>query len=357
VASKPTIKDVAQRAGVSKATVSYVLNNNPDQAISDGVKKRVWDAAYALNYHPAAAAVGLARRRSRNIGVVLYKDDSAITNQFYSFVIEGIVDETMDQDYNLLFSHVGSTYTGLRNLPKIIREANVAGVLFVSRIYPKMLRDIQETGIPVVVIDPYPSVRDVTSIQIDNYEGGKLAAEHLIGLGHEHVAFFGKVGDRPSIVQRVEGFVRAVTRHGLPFSRKEDIISCASPTFQEAYARGNELLRRKRKLTGIFCGTDLMAAGLLRAANEQGRLVPNDLSVVGFDNIIMANYTSPPLTTLDVPKQDMGRRGAARLLELVERRARKATKEVVPVALHIRGSTAAPPAQADARARVRLVRS
>jgi LacI family transcriptional regulator len=357
VASKPTIKDVAKRAGVSKATVSYVLNNNPDQAISDTVKKRVWDAAYALNYHPAAAAVGLARRRSRNIGVVLYKDDSAISNQFYSFVIQGIVNETMEQDYNLLFSHVGSTYTGLRSLPKIIREANVAGVLFVSRIYPRMLHDIQETGIPVVVIDPYPSVRDVTSIQIDNYEGGKVAAEHLIELGHEHLAFLGKVSDRPSIVQRAEGFVRTVVRQGLPFSRREDIIACSAPTFQEGYIRGSELLRRKRKLTAIFCGTDLMAAGLLRATHEQGRSVPADVSVVGFDDITMANYTSPPLTTLSVPKQQMGRRGAARLLEIIERRTRKTAKEIVPVELRVRGSTGAPPAFADARARVRLVRS
>jgi LacI family transcriptional regulator len=355
VASKPTIKDVAQKAGVSKATVSYVLNNNPDQAISDTVKQRVWDAAYALNYHPAAAAVGLARRRSRNIGVVLYKDDSAITNQFYSFVIQGIVNETMDQDYNLLFSHVDSTYTGPRNLPKIIREANVAGVLFVSRIYPRMLHDIQETGIPVVAIDPYPSVKDVTSIQIDNYEGGKLAADHLVGLGHQHVACLGKVSDRPSIVQRAEGFARAITRHRLPFSRKEDIIACDAPNFQDGYTQGNELLRRKRKLTAIFCATDLMAAGLLRAAHEQGRSVPGDLSVVGFDDITMGNYTSPPLTTLCVPKQQMGRRGAVRLLELIERRTRKTSKEVVPVELLIRSSTSAPPAEAGAR--VRLVRS
>jgi LacI family transcriptional regulator/LacI family purine nucleotide synthesis repressor len=340
MATKPTIKDVAKRAAVSKATVSYVLNNNPDQAISDAVKKRVWDAAYALNYHPAAVAVGLARRRSRNIGVILQKDNSAIVNPFYSFIIQGIVDETMEQDYNLLFSHVGSTYPGHRSLPKIIREANVAGVIFVSRIYPRMVHDIQESGIPVVAIDPYPSARGIDSVQIDNYQGGKLAADFLVGLGHQHFVFFGRVSDRPSIVQRCEGFVRELARHGVSFSRKQDIVSCSQPVFPEGYARGCELLRRKREVTAVFCASDLMAAGLLRAAHEQGRSVPNDLSVVGFDDIMMSNYTAPPLTTVYVPKQQMGRLGVARLLEMVERRTRKATKAVVPVELLVRGSTA-----------------
>jgi len=208
----------------------------------------------------------------------------------------------------------------------------------------------------VVAIDPYPSARGVTSIQIDNYEGGKLAADHLVELGHEHFAFLGRCSDRPSIVQRCEGFVRALGRHDISFSRKEDIISCTAPNFQEGYARGAELLRRKRRVTAIFCGTDLMAAGLLRAAHEAGRAVPADLSVVGFDDITMANYTSPPLTTVYVAKEQMGMLGAKRLLELVERRPRKTTKVLVPVEMRVRGSTAAPGAHADERARVRLVR-
>jgi DNA-binding LacI/PurR family transcriptional regulator len=166
----------------------------------------------------------------------------------------------------------------------------------------------------------------------------------------------GEVRDRPSIVQRVDGFVRAVKRYGLPFSRKEDVVACSVPIFQEGYDHGRELLRRKRKLTAIFCASDLMAAGVLRAAHEQGRIVPADLSVVGFDDITMANYTSPSLTTLFVPKEEMGKRGAACLLELVEGRSRRTTKEVVPVELRVRGSTAAPSAQANERVRVRLVR-
>src|SRR5258708_28852318 len=106
--SKPTIRDVAKKAGVSIATVSYVLNNNSDEVISDQAKARVWSAVRALNYHRAAAAVSLARQRTRNIGIILNPGHSDVTNPFYSFVIQGIIREVMDHDYNLLFSYLES---------------------------------------------------------------------------------------------------------------------------------------------------------------------------------------------------------------------------------------------------------
>ncbi len=345
--SKPTIKDVAKKAGVSTATVSYVLNNNPDEVISEKAKKRVWDAAKQLNYHPAAAAVGLARQRSKNLGVILYQDDSAVTNQFYSFVIQGVIREAMDRDYNLLFSYVESTYKTNRDLPKIIREANVAGVIFVSRVLPRMLRDIQEAGIPVVAIDNYPQMKGISSIQIDNRGGGNLAAEHLIGLGHKHVAFLGNVIDRPSIVQRCEGFVHALERHQMPFARERNVVDCEGLTFQEGYARSLDLLKKNKRLTAIFCANDETAAGALRAAHLLGRTVPRDLSVVGFDNITMTNYTDPPLTTIGVIKEQMGRRATTRLLELVDGLNREVKEERVPVELVVRESTAPPGADAE----------
>src|SRR5258708_10294106 len=140
--SKPTIRDVAKRAGVSIATVSYVLNNNLEEVISDHAKERVRKAVRALNYHRAAAAVSLATKRTRNIGIILYPGHSDVTNPFYSFVIQGIIREAMDRDYNLLFSYVEPKYRGSQDLPKVIREANVAGVLFVRRINPPILSDM-----------------------------------------------------------------------------------------------------------------------------------------------------------------------------------------------------------------------
>jgi LacI family transcriptional regulator, galactose operon repressor len=351
MASKPTIRDVAKRAGVSIATVSYVLNNNPEEVIGDGAKERVRKAVRALNYHRAAAAVSLATQRTRNIGIILYPGHSDVTNPFYSFVIQGIIREAMDRDYNLLFSYVEPRYRGSQDLPKVIREANVAGVLFVGRINPPMLYDIRDSGIAVVAIDHHPKVKKVASIQIDNSGGGELAAKHLVGLGHQALAFVGHVTEISSIVQRSEGFRRALERSGLVRPALREIVTCDTLAFQEGQRRTHELLKRNKAVTGIFCANDEVAAGVLRALHELGRSVPRDMSVVGFDDIIMANFTDPPLTTISVSKEQMGRRATARLLAMVEGQRSDTQEDLVPVELVVRSSTASPRKRVGRRAR------
>jgi LacI family transcriptional regulator len=341
--SKPTIRDVAKRAGVSIATVSYVLNDNSDEAISEQAKHRVRDAVRALNYHRAAAAVNLATQRTRNIGIILYLGQSDVSNPFYSFVIQGIIREAMDRDYNLLFSYVESSYRDSQDLPKVIREANVAGVLFVGHIYPRMLCDILNTGVAVVAIDHHPRIKNVASIQIDNRGGGELAAKHLVGLGHQQFAFVGRVRPLQSIVQRSDGFLRALARQGIVRAAQKEVVPCDTLTFDEGYERSRVLFEKNKRVTAIFCANDEVAAGVLRAVRELGRAVPRDVSVVGFDDIIMANYTDPPLTTISVGKEQMGRRAAARLLDLVEGRRSDTREDVVPVELIVRSSTAPPP--------------
>ena len=320
---------------MSIATVSYVLNSN-SEAISEQVKARVWAAVRALNYHRAAAAVSLARQRTRNIGVILYPVDSDLTNPFYSFVVQGVVREAMERDYNLLFSYIESPYRDRRDLPKIVREANVVGVLFVGRVDPTMAHDIRALGISVVGVDHPPSP-EVPSIQIDNRGGGELAARHLLDLGHTSLAFVGRVERCWSIVERCDAFVASLGR-----TVDKHVVSCASLTFHEGYVRSRELLMTNDHVTAVSCANDEVAAGVLRAVHELGRAVPGDVSVVGFDDIIMSNYTDPPLTTVGVAKERMGRRAAGRLLEIIEGAGGEANEEVVPVQMVIRSSTAAP---------------
>jgi DNA-binding LacI/PurR family transcriptional regulator len=340
--SKPTIRDVAKRAGVSIATVSYVLNDSSEEVISEPAKQRVWTAVRALNYHRAAAAVNLATKRTRNIGIIHYLGQSDVTNPFYSFVIQGVIREAMDRDYNLLFSYVESRYRGAQDLPKMIREANVAGVIFVGRIYPRMLCDTRDSGVAVVAIDHSPRIKGVASVQIDNRRGGELAAQHLIDLGHEQFAFVGCVTRVGSIAERSEGFVRVLEEHGVTRASHKEVILCDTFTFHEGRKRSLELFARNKGVTAIFCANDEVAAGVLRAAREVGLSVPGDVSVVGFDDIIMSNYTDPPLTTISTGKEQMGRQATARLLDLVEGRRTDTHEDLVPVELVVRSSTAAP---------------
>lgn len=350
---RATIKDVARVAGVSTATVSFVLNNNRREAITEVVRRRVLDAARELNYHPSAAAAALARRRIRNVALLFYKADDAITNAFYSFVVQGAIKEAVERDYNLLFSYVDVTYNGYQALPKAVREKNAEGVLCMYRIDARMVRDIQGLGIPVVAVDNFPRVTSVSSIQIDNRRGGRVAADHLFDLGHRDVAMLFPRDARPSIEERLEGFKSAFETYDLKFVRKNHVVVCDTFTFQGGYEAAKRALEQG-KVTGLFCANDEMAAGALRAAHEAGVDVPGSLSVVGFDNIMMSNFVDPPLTTIGIEKEHMGRRAMARLIEIVEGGDRRVHTETAPVDLIVRKSTGKPRERAPSpRARSR----
>ncbi|MES1185374.1 MAG: LacI family DNA-binding transcriptional regulator [Myxococcales bacterium] len=341
---RSTIRDVAERAGVSTATVSFVLNNNPNEVISDKVKKRVLEAAAALSYHPSATAAGLKRKHTHNVGLIFYKEDDAIANQFYSYVVQGAVKEAVERDYNLLFSFMGSSYTGFNDLPKVIRERNVEGVLFIRQTLPKMIKDLQAFGLPIVAIDNTPRIKGIDSLQIDNRLGAGLAAAHLVELGHQRLAFLGPVEPPPSIEERGDGFSERATSFGAP---KPQLIAAAEFTFDAAYAATLKALKAKGKAlpTAIFCANDVMAAGALRAAREAELRVPHDLSVIGFDDIAMSRYTDPPLTTIGVVKEHLGRRAMGLLIERIQGSTAKVFAELAPVSLVLRSSTAAPRAR------------
>jgi len=340
---KPTIKDVAKKAGVSIATVSFVLNKHPSEVISERVKKRVWAAAQALDYHPSATAAGLARKRTKNVAIVFYKDEESISNQFYSFVIQGAIKEAIEKEYNLLFSYINQTYRGYADLPKIVQEKNAEGALFMRLVHPKMVRAIEARGIPVVLIDHYPEIKQVNSLQIDNQTGGLVGAQHLIELGHRRIGMLYAARERPSIEERIQGFRAAFEKYELGFSQRSNLFEARSLTFDGGHEKAREILKRKRRPTALFCANDEIAAGAIRAAHQLGLSVPGDLSVVGFDDITMANYTDPPLTTVGVVKEHMGRRAMSRLLELVEGTDSTVKREVVPVRLAVRESTSHPP--------------
>jgi DNA-binding LacI/PurR family transcriptional regulator len=339
---RATIKDVAKKAGVSTATVSFVLNDNPNETISEAARKRVLDAARELNYHPSAAAAGLARKRNGNVGIVFYKDDDTITNAFYSFVVQGAVKEAIEHNYNLLFSYLDATYKGYQDLPKILREKNAEGVLFMRRLQPRLVKDVTELGIPIVAVDTVPRVENINNVRIDDRRGGLLSGEYLILLGHKHLAMIVPRSPAPSVEDRLNGFRSAFDKYERKFSRALNVIESEALTFESGYEAAHRALEKHKELTALFCSNDEMAAGALRAARELGLKVPRDLSVIGFDDIVMSNYTDPPLTTVSVLKEHMGRRAMARLIELVERVDDRVKTELAPVDFVVRGTTAKP---------------
>jgi LacI family transcriptional regulator len=336
--ARPTIRDVAKRAGVSTTTVSFVLNDNPNETISPPVRQRVWEVARALNYQPSAAASALSRKRTRNVALIFYKDDDVMANNFYSFVVQGAIKEATENDYNLLFSYIESTYTGFGDLPKSIREKNADGALCVRHTDPKMIHDIQSLGIPIVAVDNQPLIRSINTAQIDNERGGILASECLRKLGHRRVACLMPRNPPPSLAERMEGFRIGLEQHGLKFDAKRHVLWTETLSFEAAFDTARALFAKARVPTAIFCGNDEMAAAVLRAARQAGRHVPNELSVIGFDDVWLSRYVDPPLTTIGVEKERLGRRAMGRLLQVVEGNDETIRTERVPVELILRGS-------------------
>jgi DNA-binding LacI/PurR family transcriptional regulator len=340
---RPTIRDVAEKAGVSIATVSFVLNKRPGEAISERVRKRVTKAAEQLAYHPSASARGLATQRTRNLALVSYRDPSAIANPFYSFVVQGIIKETTRREYNLLFSFVDDIYEGAKDLPQAVRERNAEGVLVMHLTSKEMATDIQQLGVPIAAIDVYPHLDDAFCVDIDNVQGAKLATNHLLELGHRRLGFIYGAPERVSIAQRADGFREALAEAGLGRASASALYECEQLNHDSGYARAKELLASPKPPTGIVCANDELAAGVLRAAYELGVSVPRQLSVVGFDNIVMSDYSNPPLTTVGIDKEEMGRRAVAGLLDLVEKKATSLEVVRMHVDLVVRKSTGPAP--------------
>ena len=351
MAKRPTIKDVATKAGVSAATVSFVLNNASGQPIGKAVRDRVQKAAQSLNYHPNASAAHLARRRTRHVAIALYEQETLLSNTFYSRVIEGALKQALDRKYHLLFSYLKADYQGRNDLPTVITQRNTEGVLFIKRLVPEMVADIAAIGMPIVAIDHYPPSPLVGSVSMENRRGGELAAEYLGQLGHKRLAVIAGNVERTSIADRAKGFMDALRRLKLLQGKRQPLWKGASLTFAGGYAAAIKGLQKDPEVTGVFCVNDEMAAGAIRAAHELGYRVPEQLSVVGFDDIDMARYIDPPLTTIGVDKLELGRRAMNQLIDLIEGRAKGVIEERVGVRLVVRGSTASRRRQRPARDR------
>ncbi len=340
---RPTIKDVATKAGASVAAVSFVLNDASGQPIGKAVSERIRRAAQLLNYHPNASAMHLARRSTRHVTIALYEEENLLSNSFYSRVVEGALKLALERNYHLLLSLLKADYRGPNDLPTVITQRNTEGVLFIKRLVPAMVADISAIGMSIVAIDHYPQSPLVGSVSMANRRGGELAAEYLGQLGHKRLAVVAGGLERTSIADRAKGYCEALRRLGLLQGRRQPLWKSDSLTFEGGFAAAMKGLRKDPQVTGVFCVNDEMAAGVIRATHQLGYRVPDQLSVIGFDDIDMARFIDPPLTTIGVDKLELGRKAMSQLIELIEGRAQRVIEETVDVRLVVRGSTGSKP--------------
>lgn len=304
-----TIKQVADTAGVSISTVSHVLNET--RYVSSDLRDRVLAAVAELGYQRNAAARTLRSGKSNTIGLIL--PDSS--NPYFSEIARHIQNTAFDEGFSVLICNTDDYLEKEEIYSALLIEKQVDGVIMIAAgaSGPHIL-DLQKRGIPISVVDRASPEARVDSVQIDNYMGGALATEHLVGLGHRRIAC---VTGRPDVYpsyDRVEGYLGVMHKAGLEIPEQYVVHS----TFRAdgGYEAARTLFSLPEPPTAIFCCNDLMALGAIGAATESGIRCPQELSIVGFDDIQLAQYSNPPLTTIRQPKQEMA---AAATQFLVER--------------------------------------
>jgi LacI family transcriptional regulator len=327
----PTIREVACAAGVSSTTVSHVINET--RFVSEVVRTRVLDAIKDLGYQPNVLARSLRRGETRTIGLIL--PDSA--NPFFAEIGRCIEAAAFDFDYSVVLCNSEGNLRREQHYTEVLTTKQVDGIVFVAAgDHANSLSILLDRGLPFVLIDrDLPDVKADTVLG-DNHQGGYLATRHLLALGHRQIGCISGPSNVTPSAQRVTGYRQALTEVALPI--EESLILRGNFHPESGWAAASKLLRRPTPPTAIFACNDLMAIGVIRAAADAGRRIPEDLAVVGFDDIELSAFTAPPLTTVRQPTTDMGRRAVKLLTDRISSRELPHRREILPPTLTIRKS-------------------
>lgn len=341
---RPTSADVAALAGVSRTTVSFVLNERRDVAISGPTRRRVLDAAKRLGYHPHASARQLAGGRSRTMGLVLRQSAQQVAGDaLLAETLRGIAAAARAADHRVLIEPLAPTNGGYDEL---LRSSRTDGVIVSGpRIDDPALSRLVADGFPIVLQGSLPGLAS-PSVDVDNAAGARLAVEHLIELGHRRI---GAITNAPlaytAASERLEGYRAALRSAGMDFD--ERLVVEAEFDAASGHRAMTSLLERA-PVTAVFVASDVVALGAFAALHEAGLRCPDDVSIVGFDDIPLAAFFDPPLTTVRIPAHDLGLAAGSALLDRIAGRPVPA-RTLLPTELVVRSSTAPPGRRTEGR--------
>jgi len=331
-----TIQDVARAAGVAASTVSRYLNGQ--LKVSPATEAKVLEAVAELGYVPNAAGRNLARRRSGVIGFVVPE----ISNPYFGTIADHVVEEVERHGRLVLLCSHRSQPVKQSSYIDLLATGAIDGMLYLGsfRSNERLAVAIAD-GLPVVVVDePIAGLPPVSAVVMDDYAGGYQATSYLIALGHRRIAFVSGPAELGSVTERLRGYRDALAKNGLDADAQ---VSLAGQfTEQFGMSALTHLLAAAEPPTAAFVASDYIALGVLSAAEAHGIRVPDDLSIVGFDDIRFAQYVRPRLTTIRSPVDRLAQTGVELLFERLADPAAPARTQVLPVELVIRESAAAP---------------
>jgi LacI family transcriptional regulator, galactose operon repressor len=334
----PRLKDVAEAAGVHISTASRALNERTAALLNPQTLERVRETADGLGYRVNGMARALKTRRSLSVGMVV----PDITNPFFPPAVRGAGDVLDQAGYSLLLSSTDNDLGKARRQVAAMLEGQVGGLLLAMALRDDpLVNELRAGGTPLVLVNRTIDRGGVSAVVPDDFHGALEAVEHLHSLGHRRLAFLGGPLATSNGARRRASFEQTVGQFGLP-----EVVALETTAFDEdaGYAAAQTLLTEHPRITGVVAGNDLLAIGIIAAADEQGRKCPADISVVGFNDMLLAGRLQPPLTTIRIPQYDVGARAAELLMALIDDPGRHPETVLISGDLIVRGSTAPPPA-------------
>jgi DNA-binding LacI/PurR family transcriptional regulator len=300
-----TIKDVARVAGVSLGTASLALRESP--AIREVTRRRVLQAAKRLRYQPSAPARSLVTRRTHSVGLLI----SDITNPFFIRAVRAIEDLAQENGYNLILCNTDEDPAKEAEYLRVLMEKRVDGIILATTGARRGVREVRWRRIPLVLFDRELSGIAADTVKVDGVLGGRLATEHLLALGHRRIAIIHGPVQRSTGAERLRGSLEALRDHGIT----PDPALTREGNFKQdtGYRYTQALLDLTPPPTALFCANNLMTVGAIQALQDRKIRVPQDLSLIGYDDMEWWTLTHPPLTTVGQPVYDLGRE-AMRLL-------------------------------------------
>ncbi|MFE2034823.1 LacI family DNA-binding transcriptional regulator [Streptomyces scopuliridis] len=336
MSDRPTLRTVAAKAGVSHQTVSRVVNGDP--TVTGGIRDKVLSAMRLLDYRPSAGARALASGRTEVVGVVLpHNPGFAFSNDHLIRLVGGADQELAARGYGLLLSTREVPDEAASAHRRFTRRRQVDGLLVEAGVGGEALPALRSAGYPTVVIG-YTD-EDLHCVHPDDEGGAYAVTQHLLALGHRRIGVVnGPPENQLAMAARLQGLRRAFAdaRRAFP----DDLMEHGDFTAPSGYAAAGRLMARTDPPTAIFAFNDGMAFGVMRRLREDGRALPADVSVAGFDDTAAAELIDPPLTSVSLHSVDVGRRAARILLDLLDGRPPAQHENVVPSTLRVRASTA-----------------
>jgi DNA-binding LacI/PurR family transcriptional regulator len=332
-----TAQDVADKAGVSRTTVSFVLNNTPGANIPEETRERVLAAARELNYVPDAAARSLASRRARTIGLILCQShDRVFADAFLPEVLRGLGQITRENNVRLLVEPVEDVTQPDAYL-NLVRAKQIDGIILSGpRSDDRQLLQLVTEGFPVVLQGRLPKLV-IPFVDVDNVGGAWCAVRHLLNLGYQRVACITNAPrEYTASADRLRGYRKALKEAGMPHD--ETLVRYGNFDEKSGYQAMNELLALADPPDAVFIASDLVAFGAMAAIKNHALRIPEDIALVGFDDVPLASFVDPPLTTVHLPAADLGRQAGQMLLTLVQGKKLRKRQVLLEAELVIRES-------------------